>query len=199
MIREQKKIYSPSWELNGLFMFKPESPSSNDLCVKFEIGPAVLDKKIFEFSQWILVLSLSSPLRKSVGGFSFDKTRIPITQGSFVLGFIEIGQRFGPWEERLLMYFRHFVIIFTWRRACLQKDERTGGRTHAHTHDRRAEKISWAFSSDKLKTALLFASNYFPFESWHIDVGEIKIQQFLIHSRKIRAESRNPLIVKNIW
>ena len=55
-----------------------------------EIGSVVLEKKIFEFHQCIFAILLLSP-RGEGWGPSFEQTRIPFTQGYFVLSLIKIG------------------------------------------------------------------------------------------------------------
>ena len=55
-----------------------------------EIGPVVLEKKIFKFSQCTFAISLLSPIRKG-RGTSFEQIWITFTQGCFVSRFVEIG------------------------------------------------------------------------------------------------------------
>ena len=55
-----------------------------------EIGPLVLQMNIFLICQCIFTISQLSPLGKGLGP-SFDQTRIPFTQVSFVPSLVEIG------------------------------------------------------------------------------------------------------------
>ena len=55
-----------------------------------EIGPGVLERKIFKFHQFIFTILLSSPLGK-MWGSSFEETIIPFTQGCIVSSLVEIG------------------------------------------------------------------------------------------------------------
>ena len=55
-----------------------------------EIGSVVLEKKIFEFRQCILVIALLSPLGEGWGP-SFEQTWIPFNQGYFVPSLVKIG------------------------------------------------------------------------------------------------------------
>ena len=54
-----------------------------------EIGPVVLEKKIYQFRQFIFPL-LSLSLFEEGRGPSFEKILIPFTQGCFVLSLVEI-------------------------------------------------------------------------------------------------------------
>ena len=55
-----------------------------------EIGPVVLEKKIFKSYQFIFIISKLSPLWEGCGP-SFQQTWIPFTQGYFVPSLVEIG------------------------------------------------------------------------------------------------------------
>ena len=63
-----------------------------------EIGPMVLEKRIFTFHQCIFAISWLSPLGK-LWGPSLEETQIPITQGCFMPSLVEIGK-----------YLNHFKI-----------------------------------------------------------------------------------------
>ena len=56
----------------------------------FEIGPVILEKKIFEFQQYIFAFSQLSHLEKG-WGTSFKQIWIPFTQGCYVPSLVEIG------------------------------------------------------------------------------------------------------------
>ena len=55
-----------------------------------ELGPVILEKKIFKRSRFIFIISQSSPLWKGRGP-SFEQTWIPFTQGCSVPSLVEIG------------------------------------------------------------------------------------------------------------
>ena len=55
-----------------------------------EIGPAVLEKKIFKCCQCNFTILQLSPLGKG-NGPSFEQNRIPFTQGCFVPSLVKIG------------------------------------------------------------------------------------------------------------
>ena len=55
-----------------------------------EIGPVVLEKKIFKSCQFIFINSQLSPLWEGRGP-SFEQTWFPFTQGCFVPSLVEIG------------------------------------------------------------------------------------------------------------
>ena len=55
-----------------------------------EIGPLVLEKKVFKSCQFIFIISQLSPLWEGHGP-SFEQTWIPFTQEYFVPSLVEIG------------------------------------------------------------------------------------------------------------
>ena len=73
-----------------------------------EIGPVVLEKKIFEFCQCIFNISLLSSLEKGRGP-SFDQIQIPFTHGCFVPSLVEIGQVV---MEKKIFEFRQCISLF---------------------------------------------------------------------------------------
>ena len=104
-----------------------------------EIGPVVLEKKIFQFRPCIFAISLLSPLGKGWGP-PFELTLIPITQKCFVPSLVEIGR--VVLEKKMKMW-----------KVYRQTDSGREGRT---TVSRQTEKLTWAFSSDKLKRRFFF-------------------------------------------
>ena len=84
-------IISP-WKRVGPFIWTNLNPlHPGILCASLvEIGPVVLEKKIFKSCQCIFTISLLSPLWEGRGP-SFEHTWIPFTQGYFVPSLVEIG------------------------------------------------------------------------------------------------------------
>ena len=78
-------MWGPSFEQNLI-------PFTQEYIVPslVEIGPVVLEKKIFKVHQCIFAISLLSPVGKGHGP-SFEQTGILITQGCFVPSLVEIG------------------------------------------------------------------------------------------------------------
>ena len=104
-----------------------------------EIGPVVLEKKIFKFCQCIFTISSLSPLGKGRGP-SFEQIWIPFTQGCFVPSLVEIGP--VVLEKKMKMW-----------KVYRQTDRQTDRRTDRQTPDDSwSEKLTWAFSSGELKT-----------------------------------------------
>ena len=62
-----------------------------------EIGPVVLEKKIFKFRQFIFTISWLSPLRKG-RGFSFKQNLIPFSQGCICSVWLKFAQWFWRWK-----------------------------------------------------------------------------------------------------
>ena len=56
-----------------------------------EIGPTVLEKKIFKFRQCIFAFCYYLPLEKGWGPSFEQTTCVPFTQGCFVSSLVEIG------------------------------------------------------------------------------------------------------------
>ena len=96
-----------------------------------EIGPVVLEKKIFKRCQFILIISKLSPLWEGLG-LSFEQTWIPFTKGYFVPISVEICPVVLEKKVKMWKIYR---------------------RTDSQTVDRGQviRKLSWAFSSDELK------------------------------------------------
>ena len=93
-----------------------------------EIGPVVLDRKIFKSYQFIFIISRFCPLWEGRSPLFKKKTWVPFTKGYFVPSLVEIG--LGEEEENVNR---------------LQTDRQTDdGR-------RWSEKLTWAFSSGELK------------------------------------------------
>ena len=91
-------------------------------------------RRFLNFNDEFLQFCLLSPLEKGRGS-SFVQTWISSTQGCFVPSLVEIG-----WvvvKEKMKMW-----------KIYKQTDRRTDGKT---TNDRRAEKLTRAFSTDELK------------------------------------------------
>ena len=95
-----------------------------------ESGTVVLEKKIFKYFDYNLTFLLLSSLVKGHGP-SFEQTWIPSTQGCFVPSLVEIVQ--GFWRR-------------SWNVKSLQTNRLTDRR-----HNRRSEKLIWAFGSGELK------------------------------------------------
>ena len=82
-----------------------------------EIGPVVLEKKMFKFRQCIFAIALLSPLRKGHGPSS-EQTWIPFTQGCLCMFGWNLPS--GSWEEKIKissMYLWYFIIISPWKRV----------------------------------------------------------------------------------
>ena len=91
-----------------------------------EIGPVILEKKIFKFHQYIFILFLLSPLEKECGS-SFQQIWIPFTLGCFVLSSVEIDP----------------VVL-----------EKKKKMWKVYNNDRQRTKLNRAFGSGELKTGL---------------------------------------------
>ena len=80
-----------------------------------EIGTVVLEKNILKFRQCIFT---KFHLGQGCGP-SFEGTRIPFTQGSFVARLVETEPVVLEQKDFKIsaMYFRYFVIIFSCKRA----------------------------------------------------------------------------------
>ena len=92
-----------------------------------EIGPVVLEKKIFEFHQCIFRYFVIISLGKE-RAHSFEQTRIPFTQGCFVECLVEIGQVVLEKKMKMLKVYR-------------QTDGQTDGPTNGQTTDARQSEM----------------------------------------------------------
>ena len=138
-----------------------------------EIGPVVLEKKIFFIFQGIFTFSLLSPLGNDWWS-SFEQIWIPFPQGLFGSNLIEIGP--VVLEKKIFFNISDFLLNkrefpspkdasyqvwlklaqWFWRRSWKCKS------LNSQTMDkRRLEKLTWAFSSGELKTKLQ------PLGSWN--------------------------------
>ena len=66
-----------------------------------EIGPLIIEKKIFRFLQFIFAILFLSPLGKRCDPL-FEQTQIPFTHGCFVSSLVEIG--FGVLDKKTKMW-----------------------------------------------------------------------------------------------
>ena len=101
-----------------------------------EIGPAVLEKKIFKFRQCILTISWSSPLGKGLG-LSFEQTWFLITQWGIVPS-LKLAE--GFWRRGFL----NFAIISPWKRV----GPFTWTNLNPHHPRRHCAKFGWNWHSD---------------------------------------------------
>ena len=124
-----EKGWGPSFEQNWIYITRGCFVRS-----LLEISPVVLEKKIFEFCQYILTLLLLSPLGKGHGP-SFDQTWIPFTYGSFVPSSVEIGP----------------VVLEKKKKMCSWQRRRRWQRQRRTRDILWSEKLTWAFSSGELK------------------------------------------------
>ena len=67
-----------------------------------EIGPVVLEKKIFKYFHYNFSISLLSPLGKGHDP-SFEQTLTPFTKGCSVQSLVEIGP--GVLEKKIFLIF----------------------------------------------------------------------------------------------
>ena len=81
------------------------------------IDSLVLEKKIFEFGQCILLFHNYLPLEK--GGPFIEQTWLPFTKGCFVPSLVETGSVVPEKTFFLIwsMYFRFFIIISPWKKG----------------------------------------------------------------------------------
>ena len=83
------EIISP-WKRGGPFIWTNLNPFYPRMLSLIEIGPAVLEKKIFLISSmYFHYFVIISPWKRA--GPSFEQTWIPFTQGCFVPSLVEIG------------------------------------------------------------------------------------------------------------
>ena len=110
-------IISP-WKKGGAFHLKKTwIPFTQIYLVQslVEIGPVVLEKKMFKRCQFIFIISKLSPLWEGLSP-SFEQTWIPFTQEDFVPSLVEIGP--VVLEKKMKMW-----------KVYRQTDGRTDGRT----------------------------------------------------------------------
>ena len=96
-----------------------------------EIGPVVLEKKIFKFRQCNFPVPQLSPLGKGRGP-SFEQTWIPFTQGCFVPSLVEIGP--VVLEKKMKMW------------KVYDNDDNDN-----NNDDGQRTNLTWAFGSGELK------------------------------------------------
>ena len=96
-----------------------------------EMGPVVLEKKIFKVRQCIFAISWFSPLGKWRDP-SFEQTWIPITQECFVPSLVEIGS----------------VVLE--KKSKIEKSLQTDGQTGGQKTDGRRESptVGWLLASN---------------------------------------------------
>ena len=102
-----------------------------------EIGPVVLEKKIFKFRQCIFAICVIISPWKRAGALHLNKLESPSPKDALCQVWLKLAQWFRTrrWKSKR----------FT--------DRRTDGRTDSQTTDNRwSEKLTWAFSSGELKT-----------------------------------------------
>ena len=145
-----------------------------------EIGPVVLEKKIFGggglmyFSYWII----SSPWKR--GRASFEQTWISVTQGCFLPSLVEIdplvlgkilkifaisllsplGKEMEPFiwinldlfnQGRLVSILVEIGPVVLKKIKMWKNYRQKDRRTDGHKDNRRSEKLTWSFSSGELK------------------------------------------------
>ena len=74
-----------------------------------EIGPVILEKKIFKVRQYIFAISLLSPLGKGWGP-SFELTWNPFTKAGYVPSLVEIGPVIL--ENKIFLSSSMFFLLF---------------------------------------------------------------------------------------
>ena len=90
---------------------KPRVPFTQECFVPSfdEIGPVVLERKIFKFRQYIFAISLLSPLGK--GRFpTFERTRLPFTKGCFVLHWLKLACWFLRRRWKMWTVYRQTTV-----------------------------------------------------------------------------------------